>query len=337
MPQPNPNEPAEAGGRRVVVVLGMHRSGTSLVAGCLQRLGVDFGPRLMPPNADNPRGYFEHNDVVNLHDRVLLALNRSWDETAPFPDGWWQDERLKSHHAEMLGILRRDFPTAPWGLKDPRLCRLLPWWETLWPETDSRPLFILVRRRPAEVAASLARREGMSPAKSHDLWLRHTLEAEQGTRAHDRLLVDFSDFLADEAAALEPVRRALGLPASLPETLPKMVDGTLGKSGESSSGGETPPIVAEADRALRLGLGGDEAGMRAELDGLAERAGTEGPIFDRAPSDEIGDLRRQLEASRKQARWYESEWQKARTRTDKLKEKLATRNSKNTGMKAISQ
>ena len=43
-------------------------------------MGVDFGPRLRPPNADNPRGYFEHNDVVNLHDRLLLALDRSWDE-----------------------------------------------------------------------------------------------------------------------------------------------------------------------------------------------------------------------------------------------------------------
>ena len=168
---PLPSKPAPR--RRVLVVLGMHRGGTSAVAGMLQRLGVDFGPRLMPANADNPAGYYEHNDVVNLHDRFLGRLGAAWDD--PFPPAFepssWSElapaPGLPTYRQELLSILKRDFsgedgrPPAPlWGLKDPRLCLLLPWWEPLWTELDSEPRFILVLRGPEAVAASLGRRDG---------------------------------------------------------------------------------------------------------------------------------------------------------------------------------
>ena len=310
--------------RRVVVVLGMHRSGTSLVAGCLQRLGVDFGPRLMPPNADNPRGYFEHNDVVNLHDRLLLALDRSWDEPTPFPPRWWLDvARLEPYRRQVLDVLHRDFPTAPlWGLKDPRLCLLLPWWETIWPETGSRPLFVLVRRRAAEVAASLARREGMSAARASLLWLRYTLAAERETRAHQRVLVDFGDFLADENTALAPVRQALGLPASAEVGGTRLVDPDLGRSAADHPPGETFPWIARAEDALLQGQRGDDARMRTELDLISQELSAGQALLLRAPAEELKDVARQLEMSRRQARWYEEEWQKARAKAEKLKSKL---------------
>ena len=110
--------PAAIPSRRAVVVLGMHRSGTSAVAGCLHRLGVDFGPRLMPATEANARGYYEHIDIVNLHDRLLLALGGSWDETCPLPPDWWSDEVLTGRYRdELLVLLRRDLATAPvWGI-----------------------------------------------------------------------------------------------------------------------------------------------------------------------------------------------------------------------------
>lgn len=316
--QPLIQEPAL---RRVVVVLGMHRSGTSLVAGCLQRLGVDFGPRLMPPNADNPRGYFEHKDVVNLHDRLLLALDRSWDDPSPFPRDWLLDqERLVPYREPLLSVIRRDFPAVPlWGLKDPRLCRLLPWWETLWPETDSRPLFILVRRAPQEVADSLARREGMSAAKAHLLWLRHVLEAERWTRPHERLLVDFADFRADEPAALEPIRRRLALPAIRAADPPTtLVDPTLGRVSMKT---DLPAWVEETDTAMLLGLAGEEAAMRTRLDTVQHQIDAAEPFLAAVASPGSADLLTQLTASRKQARWYEEEWRKASARVTVLQER----------------
>ncbi len=303
----------------------MHRSGTSAVAGCLQRLGVDFGPRLMPATVDNPRGYYEHVDVVNLHDRLLLALGGSWDETRPLPPGWWTDDAFTgSYRGELLHLLQRDLPTAPlWGIKDPRLCRLLPWWEPVWTATDTRPLFVIVRRPPAEVAASLARREGFSAAKSHLLWLLHAVEAERATRAHPRVFVDFKDFLTDWRAALEPVRAALGQPWPIPASADQpFVDPALSRS---SADRRTPlPLwLEQADAALRLGRADGDTGVHAVFDHLAESLAAAQALYGATDAERSTDLRRQLEATRRQARWYEGEWHKARRRSAKLQTKLA--------------
>ena len=278
----------------------------------------------MPPNADNPRGYYEHIDVVNLHDRLLLALNRSWDETAPFPAEWWRDAlRLDPYRRQVLDALRRDFPSSTlWGMKDPRLCLLLPWWEAIWAAMNSRPLFVLVQRHPAEVAASLARREGMSPAKAALLWLRHTLQAENGTRGHARILVSFGDFLKDENLALAPISRALGIvPEGHPEKA-RLVDPTLGSTSSPLSTDKLPSWVEMADEALLAGGRGDETRMRSDLDFVARQLSAGESLLRPSDETEVGDLRRQLAMSRKQARWYEEEWQKATGRVENLKQRL---------------
>lgn len=313
--------------RQVVVVLGMHRSGTSAVAGCLQRLGVDFGPRLMPANDDNPRGYYEHIDLVNLHDRLLLALGRSWDDVYPFPPHGWQDAAVR-YIVEARGLLQRDFPAAPlWGLKDPRLCRLLPWWEPLWEASNSTPLFLLVRRAPSEVAVSLARREGFSFPKSYLLWLQHALEAERGTRGHRRAMIDFKSFVADWRGTLDTAVRSLGLPliADSPDA-GQFVDPALMRSVSTEQGQEKSPVwVEETDAALRLGLAGREDEMRSEMDRVTGLVRAADPLYLSTPGEAAVDLLHQLEAARRQASWYEAEWQKARERAEKAKVKLADR------------
>ncbi len=283
----------------------------------------------MPPNPDNPRGYFEHNDVVNLHDRLLLALDRSWDDVSPLPPDWWQDQRLAPYRTQLLSLLQRDFPGAPlWGLKDPRLCRLLPWWESVWADFACRPLFVLVRRAPPEVAASLERREGMSAVKACLLWLRHLLEAERGSRPHARIIVDFNDFVADEDAALAPVRHALGLHGPETGRGTRVVDPALGRVATPADWPEIPGMVSEADAALRVGMAGREQEMRLALDRLTDNLRACEPFL--APDDAARnrDLSRQLDTSRQQARWYEEEWRKAQEQTEKLRVRLAKREVK---------
>ena len=318
--------------RRAVVVLGMHRSGTSAVAGCLHRLGVDFGPRLMPATGDNPRGYYEHIDIVNLHDRLLLALGGSWDETRPLPPDWWLDDTLTgSYRAELLNLLRRDLSTAPlWGLKDPRLCRLLPWWEPVWAATETQPLFVIVRRHPSEVAASLARREGFSTAKSHLLWLLHLVEAERWTRAGQRVFIDFQDFLADWQTALEPVRTALDQPWPGPafpadSSAGLFVDPALSRSSASRNENPLPLWVGQASDAFQLGQAGRETEMRAVFDRISESLATAQNLYGASDAERSTDLRQQLETTRRQARWYEAEWHKACRRSEALQSKLTVR------------
>lgn len=79
---------------KVIVVAGMHRSGTSLVARTLNLLGADLGPSssLLPAAPDNPSGFWEHRDVKELNDRLLASLGGTWDAPPPLPAGW-QDSR----------------------------------------------------------------------------------------------------------------------------------------------------------------------------------------------------------------------------------------------------
>ena len=321
-------DPAAPSSRRAVVVLGMHRSGTSAVAGCLHRLGVDFGPRLMPATEDNARGFYEHVDIVNLHDRLLLALGGAWDETRPLPPGWQHDDALTGpYRAELLTLLHRDLPAAPWGIKDPRLCRLLPWWEPVWTATDTRPLFVIVRRPPGEVAASLARREGFSAGKSHLLWLLHVVEAERATRLGQRVIIDFKDFLADWRAALEPVRAALGQPWPTPAA-GTFVDPALTRFSASRADGSLPPWVEQADAALGSGRAGGEAEMRAVFDRIGDALAAAQALYGSTDAERAADLRQQLAATRRQARWYEAEWHKARRRAEAAHAKLAAKTAK---------
>jgi len=113
--------------KSVVVVLGMHRSGTSLLAGALQAQGVDFGTRLLEGNEWNPNGYLEHEEVVDLDDALLGRAGKRWDRLGvPTAADLLADEDLLRRGVE---ILRRDFAgRALCGLKDPRASRLLPFW-----------------------------------------------------------------------------------------------------------------------------------------------------------------------------------------------------------------
>src|ERR1700690_93442 len=84
--------PAKAGsaiaGSTALVVLGMHRSGTSALTGMLHHLGVALGSRLMAASPDNPRGYWEHSDIVATHERLMAALGWGWDDIRSLPAGF---------------------------------------------------------------------------------------------------------------------------------------------------------------------------------------------------------------------------------------------------------
>ncbi len=183
-------------GATAVIVMGMHRSGTSALAGMLHHLGVELGGRLMQASPDNPRGYWEHLDVVAITHSVMAKFGRGWDDIRPLPPGY--QEAALGHEArrQLSAILLRDFAgVGLWGLKDPRLCRLTALLHPVFGELGIEPRFILMLRHPSEVAASLAARDGLSAERALLLWLRHTLEAERGTRGHKRTIVHYEDLV----------------------------------------------------------------------------------------------------------------------------------------------
>lgn len=201
-------------GSTALVVLGMHRSGTSALAGLLRHLGVDFGDRLMPASPDNPRGYWEHRDLVDVNDRLLAELGCRWDMVRPMPRGWLDAAAASRASRLVEAILQRDFAGASlWGVKDPRLCRLLPLWTEVLDRLGVAARFIVALRHPDDVAASLAARDRLSAAQARLLWLRHVLEAEATTRGRPRVIVHYEDLVV--AGGWRPIAtciaRELGL------------------------------------------------------------------------------------------------------------------------------
>ena len=105
-----------------ILVLGMHRSGTSATAGWLHALGVNLGPYLMAEDPTQPKGYFEHAEIVGIHNDLMTAFDSSWDDPRPLPEGWEHDHRVRFFREQLMEIVRRDLMTQPlWGAKDPRL------------------------------------------------------------------------------------------------------------------------------------------------------------------------------------------------------------------------
>lgn len=197
-----------AGAATAVLVLGMHRSGTSALAGVLAQLGIDLGDRLMPATADNPRGYFEHREIVAIHDTMLSGIGSNWSDTRPLPEGWLASAPVQVARQALRHVVARDFGTATlWGLKDPRLCRLIPLWQPLLAEVGVVPHFILMLRPAAEVAASLAARDRIGEGRARLLWLRHVLEAEAASRGQPRAIVHYRELMADADARAQLIAR----------------------------------------------------------------------------------------------------------------------------------
>ncbi len=258
-----PAEPGSAiAGSTALVVLGMHRSGTSALTGTLHHLGVALGSRLMAATPDNPRGYWEHSDIVAVHERLMMALGYGWDDIRSLPPGFEHGEAAQAARRELAVIVNREFTGAPlWGVKDPRLCRLMPLWAEIFAEERVEPRYLLAVRHPLDVAESLAVRDGMSLARGMLLWLGHLLDAERATRGAKRVIVHYEDL--DRRIGLARRRRS-GRKSNCGSTWPQIGRGG-GSGGRCLSRARTAPPPdqrrrrrgeRQARRLGRLGLCG---------------------------------------------------------------------------------
>lgn len=196
-----------------VLVVGMHRSGTSALTGILSLAGVDLGPCLVPPAEDNPKGFFEHNSVWQIHHDLLVEIGSSWHDIRPLPNDWPSGQAAKKALARLCAELEHDFSKSQlWGVKDPRLSRCFVIWPTLLADLGVQPKVILALRDPLEVAMSLQKRDGLGLTHALALWLRYTLDAERTTRGMPRVMVEYDRLLADWRRELDRLRVELMLP-----------------------------------------------------------------------------------------------------------------------------
>ena len=164
--KPTSASPSEGSGflapSRVIAILGMHRSGTSLLAGTLQEAGLDLG-EVVTEAPHNKKGNRESILIRTLHDSVLSISGGSWDY--PPASVKWNTTQLSI----LKYILKTSCASNVWGFKDPRSILCLHGWLDIYPNLELVAIF----RHPLEVASSLAARNGFSLDFGMELWFMY--------------------------------------------------------------------------------------------------------------------------------------------------------------------
>lgn len=254
--QAKANDNAVRTSQLLVLVLGMHRSGTSVLTRSLQALGLGLGNRLSGRLPCNPKGFFEDVDVCTSNELLLDAFGLNWsDPGRPDPKAL-RELAMGEAGRQAAAILRGKLALSPmFGLKDPRLCRLLPFWRPVFSHLgqecglDVRVLFSL--RQPCDVALSLAARDRMEAEKAHALWLNYSLDALTGSVGLPCLVVSYERMMDDPAAEVERIGQFLGLepdPAALACFANDFVESGLCHHRSESGNGPRGPWQCLAER-----------------------------------------------------------------------------------------
>lgn len=199
---------------KLVIVLGMHRSGTSAITRGLQVLGVDLGESLMPAaSGNNEKGFFEDADIVSLNDRILGQAGRSWSSLESIPAEMLTGPEYFDLRAEATAMLVAKLRSRErLGLKDPRLCMLMPFWKCVLDDLDVDVSFVIALRNPLAVARSLRARDGIVIEKGVALWGQHMLSAARATAGHQRVFVSFDHLMNNAVGELQRIAEKLDLP-----------------------------------------------------------------------------------------------------------------------------
>jgi hypothetical protein len=247
-----------------LVVVGMHRSGTSALGYCLSRLGAGLPLHLVGAGSANELGHWEPEKIIALNDKYLAAVGSGWDDWRQF------DHRTMAPHVksafvrEIKATVRAEYSGQNLlMLKDPRISRMIPLYDSALRDAGYDPRYIVCMRSPAETVGSLADRDGMSEAYARLLWLRHMLDAEHSTRGLPRTIHQFDALLGDWRESLEMIGDDLALawPRSLNEAEAE-ITGFLDRGLRHHWRGEESFVGPYADWLMRAWEGLHEAGTR---------------------------------------------------------------------------
>ena len=259
--------------RKAILVVGMSRSGTSMIAHVLHALGAALPADFIGPGHGNPYGHWEPRALVAINDEILTRFGRTWDDPRPLPDGWLLTGESRRQVTRITRQIEQDYADTPLlVIKDPRLCRLLPLYREALDRLDIDPVVLLQVRPVADVARSLAERDGKSPVLSELLWLRSVVEAEWHSRMAPRVWVSFAQVANDWRACVRRIGHSFDVtwPVS-PDAADSRITAQLracrwGAERSNDDPESHPPLSERAWDAIGAGLAQNEPAARAGFD-----------------------------------------------------------------------
>jgi hypothetical protein len=269
-------------GRALVLVVGVGRSGTSLLAGILGQLGFHIPRPEVKANSTNPRGFGEPRWVVDFHAALLRSQRITVNDSRPAA---WEPAARAGEDPAVVAALRdwlagqlREADAVV--VKDPRTVWFLPLWMRCAAELGVTPSFVTMLRHPAETLTSARASYGtwQSAASRAAAWLNVTLETERATRGAQRAFVRYDDLLADWRGQATRLGELLELPL-LREIDParaaevdRFVDPTLHRNRVRWDELDVPDRLRDMAEGVWQQVqplarpGGDTARVQAELD-----------------------------------------------------------------------
>ncbi len=197
--------------QKLVVVLGMHRSGTSAITHALTTMGVELGDTLLiPMQSVNEKGFFEDIDFTSLNEELLRACGRTWFSLEPLQSSEADFLCNRGYLQKAIQLLRKKVSTHQFfGLKDPRTAKLLPFWSRVFSLCDLDVRYLLVLRHPMSVQQSLKLRDRFESVLSYYLWAEHMLAALIYSQDLLKIIVDYDSFVEDPQNEILRVARRL--------------------------------------------------------------------------------------------------------------------------------
>jgi hypothetical protein len=194
-----------------IIVLGMHRSGTSALTRVLNIVGADLPAKLVNADPSNKTGHWEPTRVVNLHKRMFADIFARWDDWRPLDPEWLRSPARLPYVSDMMRFLEEECGKSNlFLLKDPRICRLMPLWKEAFALVDMDLRVAMLARHPLEVAASLSVRNRIATGRALLIWLRHVLDAEVASRDVTRSWTSYSQLLGDWRRTVRKIGREIG-------------------------------------------------------------------------------------------------------------------------------
>jgi hypothetical protein len=195
-----------------LVVLGMHRSGTSVLTGTLGLLGATLPTDLLEADPFNAKGHFESKSVLRINDEMLQALGTAWYDLRGISPTCLGTVTVAQARAKLKEAIQGHYgDPSLLVLKDPRFCRFFPTVRSVIDDYGALPRVVFCFRNPLDVAYSLKTRDGIALQHGLGLWLRHMLDGEFHSRGLQRVFIDFADFLRNWHASIERIELGLGI------------------------------------------------------------------------------------------------------------------------------
>jgi hypothetical protein len=325
------------GARPIYIVVGMHRSGTSLLSHILHYLGVEMSDGNLVVSPSNPGGFWERQEIVALHDEILRIINapvKDFSHALPLPVGWWRRPEVQAVKAKLRAYVAAELAKCPgrWGFKDPRTSRMIPLWKEICDELGLAPRFIWAIRSPGDAGESMALKNPKARPIDHDqgclLWFIYNIDILRNCGPSVAAVVDYESWFQDPKSVGQDLIKRLDLDWYGPEDeletcLQTFIKPEYRHHDEAGRRSHRLRYLYEFYEAIQEFGRSGTLPARLVQQGHSLEAATQIQLLMQAPVRENGELKARMESLTSELAERQGRWEKQEQLLTELQERVS--------------